>query len=432
MSYFTLEALPAQYGDCLLLHYGSDEKPGLVLIDGGPGDVWEDSLEPRLKAIAATRPGFRINLMMVSHIDDDHVVGLMKFTGAWREEVEADRDWDYPVRQVWHNSFERVSNAKDLDAVKASVTASTGAASIDEVDLADAGFEDALDRRDAVKVLASVAKGKRLRDDLDALQGAGVPVTVNEGFDGHLVRPGHGPSVPYKLGPELTLHIVAPLAAQLTALQLEFAKELKADAALAAYTDSSVPNLSSIAAVATFQGKKILLTGDARGDYLKQGLKQEGQLDANGKLHVDIFKLPHHGSDRNIDIDFFQDITADHYVASADGTFVNPDRPTLEMLIEARGKDANYVIHLTYDVPAIDVQRHKSWDTDRGTEIKTRNKRIAAGKEPSAVRDEWDEGKHGLGTLFAAKWAEGYKFKVNAPPPAAGWPKIDLLDPIDF
>lgn len=421
MDYFTLEALPARYGDSLLLHYGSDDKPGLVLIDGGPGKVWEKSLEPRLKELAAARgPGFRINLMMVSHIDDDHVVGLVAFTGAWREAKQKGQQWPYPVREAWHNSFERISNAKDINAVTASVTASAGAASIDEVDLDAAGIDDSEERRDALKVLASVAKGKRLRDDLEALQ-----VPTNTGFDGHLVRPGKGPSVPYKLGAELELHIVAPLAKQLDDLQKEFAKELKPDAALAAYTDGSVPNLSSIAAVARFKGKTILLTGDARGDFLRKGLKQEGQLDANGKLHVDVFKLPHHGSDRNIDIDFFQDITADHYVASADGTFINPDRPTLEMLIDARPKDASYVIHLTYDVAAIDAQRHKEWDAERESELKKQAK-----KPTQVVRDEWNEEKHGLGALFAAKQAEGYKFQVNAPPAAGKWPKIDLLDPI--
>lgn len=428
MNHFTLEALPAQYGDCLLLHYGTDQKPGLILIDGGPEDVWEDSLEPRLKTLAAARPGFKINLMMVSHIDDDHVVGLVKFTNAWLAQP-AGKLWPFPVREVWHNSFERVSNAKDINAVKASVCASAGAGSIEEVDLEEAGIENTEERRDALKVLASVAKGKRLRDNLESLQ-----VPSNTGFEDNLVRPGHGPSVPYKLGPELELHIVAPLPDQLTALQKEFAQELKPDAALAAYTDGSVPNLSSIAAIAKFKGKTILLTGDARGDYLREGLKREGKFNAKGKLHVDVFKLPHHGSDRNIDIDFFQDVTADHYVASADGTFVNPDRPTLEMLIEARGKEAEYVIHLTYDIAAIDKQRRKSWDKDRGTEIKRRDKRIAKGGEPreDEVRPEWNEDEHGLGTLFAAKKAQGYKFTVNAPPKAGRWPKIDLLDPIGF
>lgn len=421
MDHLTLEALPARYGDCLLLHYGSDEKPGLILIDGGPGKVWEKSLQPRLKELSAARgAGFRINLMMVSHIDDDHVVGLVAFTSAWKAEKQAGRPWPYPVREAWHNSFERISNAKDINAVTASVTASAGAASIDEVDLESAGIENSEERRDALKVLQSVAKGKALRDNLDAL---GVP--SNTGFDGHLVRPGKGPSVPYKLGPELTLHIAAPLPKQLDDLQKEFAKELKPDAALAAYTDGSVPNLSSIAALASFKGKTILLTGDARGDFLREGLKQEGLLDAAGKLHVDVFKLPHHGSDRNIDKDFFRDVTADHYVASADGTFVNPDRPTLEMLIDSRPKEAEYTIHLTYEVAAIDAQRRKEWETDRAGELEKREKKAGA-----PVRDEWDEDRHGLGALFAAKQAEGYKFTINAPPTAGRWPKIELLDPI--
>jgi hypothetical protein len=426
MDYFTLEALPARYGDCLLLHYGNDTKPGLILIDGGPGKVWEKSLRPRLQELSSARgDGFRINLMMVSHIDDDHVVGLVAFTSAWKTEKDAGRPWPFPVREAWHNSFERISNRKDIGAVTASVTASFGAASIDEVDLEEHGIEDSEDRRAAVAVLQSVAKGKALRDNLEGL---GVP--TNTGFDGNLVRPGKGLKVPYELGPELKLHIVAPLPDQLEALQEEFAQELAPDAALASYTDGSVPNLSSIAAIATFKGKTILLTGDARGDYLRQGLKQEGQLDAAGKLHVDIFKLPHHGSDRNIDKDFFRDVTADHYVASADGTFINPDRPTLEMLIDSRPKDAQYTIHLTYDVAATDAQRRKEWDGERESEIKKRDKRVAAGKPAGAVREEWDEARHGLGTLFAAKEKDGYKFKVNAPPGAGRWPRIDLLDPV--
>jgi beta-lactamase superfamily II metal-dependent hydrolase len=427
MDYFTLEALPARYGDCLMLHYGSDSEPGLILIDGGPGKVWEKSLQPRLKALREARGnGFKIDLMMVSHIDDDHVVGLVAFAGAWKAAAAARKPWPYPVEELWHNSFERISNRKDIGAVTASVTASAGAKAIDEVDLEKHGIEDSEERRDALKVLASVTKGKALRDDLEGL------VPSNTGFEGHLVRPGQGPSVPYALGPELKLHIVAPLPKQLEALQEEFAQELKLEEALASYTDGSVPNLSSIAALAMFKGRTILLTGDARADYLRDGLKQEGLLDKDGKLHVDIFKLPHHGSDRNIDRDFFRDVTADHYVASADGTFINPDRPTLEMLIESRPKDDEYAIHLTYDVAAIDAQRKKEWIAEQKSETKKRDKRIAAGKPASGVREDWDEERHGLAKLFEAKEKQGYKFRVEAPKEKGAGARIDLLDPIPF
>ena len=48
---FTLEALPAEEGDCLLLHWGTVAKPKIALIDGGPGRVYEDHLRPRLEEI---------------------------------------------------------------------------------------------------------------------------------------------------------------------------------------------------------------------------------------------------------------------------------------------------------------------------------------------------------------------------------------------
>ncbi|HVQ07527.1 MAG TPA: MBL fold metallo-hydrolase [Allosphingosinicella sp.] len=417
--FFTLEAVPARYGDCLLLHYGTSAKPGLALIDGGPSQVWKPFLEPRLQALKAKRgAGFQIDMLMISHIDDDHVLGITDFTGAWRAEKSAGRPWPYPVRQAWFNSFERISNAKDIGAVTASVTASTGAATLTDVDLDSPGITNPNkdEARAGLKVLASVNNGSKLRKDLEALN-----IPINKGFAGNLVRPGGGPSIPFKLGAELTLHVAAPLPKQLDKLQLMFAKKLKPEDALAAYTDGSVPNLSSIAVVAAFKGKTMLLTGDARGDYLIEGLKAEGLLDAGGKLHVDILKMPHHGSDRNVDPSFFSTITADHYVASADGTFGNPDRPTLEMLIGQRGKAASYTIHLTYPLADIDARRKGEWDKDRQGEIDD-------GKPP---RRPWNHDTDDLASLFEQKQGEGFAFTVAAP--AAGQSaKVELLGAIPF
>jgi len=74
-------------------------------------------------------------------------------------------------------------------------------------------------------------------------------------------------------------------------------------------------------------------------------LKTSGLL-KSGTIHVDLLKLPHHGSDRNVATEFFRSITADHYVVSADGRFGNPEISTLQMISEARGND-KFTIHLT-------------------------------------------------------------------------------------
>ena len=88
-----------------------------------------------------------------------------------------------------------------------------------------------------------------------------------------------------------------------------------------------------------------MLTGDARGDDILAALRASNLLKGNG-LHVELLKVPHHGSERNVEKGFFEQVTADHYVISADGKFDNPDTAMLEMLTQARGAD-RYTIWFT-------------------------------------------------------------------------------------
>jgi hypothetical protein len=427
MEYFTLEALPARHGDCLLLHFGSESDPRLVVIDGGPRSVWTNALQPRLAALAADprRPaGGAIDLMMVSHIDDDHIQGIVEFLAAWIAADEDEREWPFPVAGLWHNSFERVAGA-DPSKVTASVLASANAPALPDVDF-EALVEDEEDEAEAqrivdnaraiVHVLAGVAQGARVRNDSKRLD-----ITRNSGFDG-LVRPGAGPQVPYDVGSGLTFHVAGPLPRQLAALQEAFADQLPPLKTLAAYEDRSVANLSSIVVLARFGEKTMLLTGDARGDYLLEGLAAEGLL-TDGKLHVDILKLQHHGSDRNARQDFFEQVTAHHYVASADGLHGNPDRETFRMLIDARGPDACYSIHLTNSVASIDTMREKEWEEGRHRAIERNKKKIPK---------PWNAAEDAIAELIADRQRAGYRFQLVEPTAERPWPKIDLMDPVPF
>jgi len=102
--------------------------------------------------------------------------------------------------------------------------------------------------------------------------------------------------------------------------------------------DKSVPNLSSIMFLMECEGKTILFTGDGRGDFIIEGLQTAKLLDSKGKLHVDVFKVPHHGSVRNATEDFFDVVTADTYIISADGRHDNPDFETLAWIVQSAKK----------------------------------------------------------------------------------------------
>jgi beta-lactamase superfamily II metal-dependent hydrolase len=350
---FTLEALQAAHGDALLLHYGPPDSAKLVVVDGGPSAVYTGSVRPRLEEIRAQRAPddtLTIDYVIVSHIDDDHIHGITDLTKELVEAADAPGVSPFKIVSLWHNAFDDVvgdDEVKDVApaAVAAALEPAAGGvqlAGADPLTLLRSDVSPEGMSRESALVLASVGQGDQLRRDASRLS-----CIVND--DKKLwLAPAEA-----DMGHGLKATIVGPLEQQLRALQAEWDKEIKKKkdaspkehaASMAAFVDKSVPNLSSIVILAELEGKTILLTGDARGDFVLEGLKAAGALDET--LHVDVLKVPHHGSNRDVEVDFFRKITADHYVISANGKFGNPDQETLEMIAEARGQD-DFTIHLT-------------------------------------------------------------------------------------
>lgn len=340
---FTLEALEAKHGDALLLHWGQEATPNLIVIDGGPAGVFRSSLRPRLEALAKARGRgpLPIRLLMVSHIDDDHIHGVLDFTRELSDLKKEKKTQPWRILGLWHNSFDDViGNAAPLTA---SLAASVQPLSAGGELLPGLPFD-----RPSAAIVASVGQGKTLRDDARALG-----LDVNKPFGPLVWAPAGGKRTATFEG-GLTLHVVGPLEAQVLELQKDWDKKLEemkkksaaeAQAIAAEFVDKSVYNLSSIVVLAERGDRRMLLTGDARGDFVLKGLEDAGLLD-NGAIHVDLLKLPHHGSDRNVAEEFFVRVTADRYVISADGRFGNPEPKTLAMLTQARG-NAEYRIYLT-------------------------------------------------------------------------------------
>jgi beta-lactamase superfamily II metal-dependent hydrolase len=155
---------------------------------------------------------------------------------------------------------------------------------------------------------------------------------------------------------------VGPLPKRIEKLQSEWnaiikknglPRDTEGHALAASYVDKSVYNLSSIVVLAEAAGKSMMLTGDAHADCIIEGLELAGRLE-HGTLHVDLLKLPHHGSKNNVNLRFFQTITADHYVISANGRYGHPDISTLQMISEARGQD-DFTFYLTNTDPRLEA-----------------------------------------------------------------------------
>lgn len=426
---FSLDVRKARKGDCLLLHFGSENEPGLAMIDGGPAKVYGSHLRPRLREIMTARrmeegQPLLVDLLMISHVDDDHVRGILDFTRELKSKTPGTPS--VRVATLWHNTFDDILGNTPAE-LTAAVAAQFGPASLDG-ELPDDATVDADEDEEVVvsslKVLASIEQGHRLRGDAETLG-----FDLNTQFGGNLILAGRE-ELPIAEG--LTFTIAGPMKPELLQLQKKHDEWLKkqkkkgkpAEAALAAYVDKSVPNLSSIVVLARSGGKTMLLTGDARGDKILEGLEMIGVLDAAASMHVDVLKAPHHGSSNNLARDFFERITADHYVFSGDGEHGNPERETFEMLVDARGSDS-FEIHLTYEIDEIDALRQVDWKKEQAKE---KARKAKGSMKP--VRPDWSSSKHSLASFFKpGRLAPGQKLRiVDASRPHV----IDLLDPLGF
>ena len=336
---FTLEVLQADHGDSLLLHYGSAGAPKTIVIDGGPAGIYQESLEPRLQQIKAqlspNKP-LALPLVMVSHLDDDHVNGMLDLLDGIIDKDEDGMPQDFKISNIWFNTFDDIIGNIQIPKISG-LAASASTANLNTIDpiLANADH-------DVSAVIASTGQGRQLRDNANKLA-----LTVNSPFKENktkkitVVVGGVKESVvPLKNGPQIT--VIHPNKKRLDELQKKWDEDLKTALAkgdnsiiMASISDrdKSPFNLSSIVCVVTFKGKTILLTGDARSDDILEGLKQAKLLKANGKIHFNILKMAHHGSMANLSENFLKTVTADHYAISANGKHDNPDKDTLDALI---------------------------------------------------------------------------------------------------
>ncbi len=401
---FTLEALPARKGDGLLLHFGTQAAPKLAVIDGGPSRVYQPALRPRLFDIRAARgladtDPLDIDLLMISHIDDDHIKGILDFTKELIKQGDQQQPKFARIATLWHNTFDDIIGNSEITEQVTTVLASMG----------DADFPAGTDP-DTAFILSSVRQGRQLRQYEGVLKWE-----TNNPFDPLVMMSKPDDPDVTRFGGGLSLSIIGPRRDELEDLQKTYDKFLRdnnlgrdsVEAALAATQDKSVPNLSSIVTLAKTGGKTILLTGDALGSKITDALQQRGMTCACTPLKVDVLKMPHHGSDRNVTPEFFRLIKADHYVFCGDGSHGNPERATIEMLFAEQGTDP-VTLHFTYTVDKIDEKRQK--ETEKHHKM-------------------WDHASHSLAALFADERASGRTFTISEPTDRTGV-RIDLLDPV--
>jgi len=379
-----LTIFQADKGDCLLLtsHDGKN-----LLVDGGMPAAYREFVAPALGELAEA--GKELDLIYVSHTDRDHIGGVLNLMDdilAWRVFDFQDRSGNtsFPrpsgprppkVNAMWFNTFkDQVEDNKG--AIEDQLVSNLRIANLNPMVLGP-GVGDDLDQPAELtsELVTSVRDGFLLAGRVSPRQ---LNIPLNAEFDGHLAfSDENGRTFP--LG-SLLLSVIGPSPIDLEKVRNEWNKWLKDNQAVAEEIRSgqigdmqgvspeelqaaeamlgegqrllssilalatelgrrnlvTPPNLASLMLLVEEDGKTILLTGDGHSDDVVAGLDRLGRLDNQGRLHVDVLKVPHHGSEHNVTPGFLRDITADHYIFCGNGAHENPDLAVLETLIDQR------------------------------------------------------------------------------------------------
>ena len=319
---FRIEMLPAREGDCLLLTYGQPPSERHVLIDGGRSGTYQD-LQARLSSLPETQR--ELELLIVTHVDRDHIEGVLKLLQDPSRNVQ--------FRDIWFNGFDHLENVP-------------------------------LETFGAVQ-------GERLTTEL-----LNQRLPWNKAFGGKAVEI-DGAFKPIELDGGLKLTLLSPNRAKLEALIPRWVKECKkaklipggeeeppdkpegyesfgpvwieTDATELFETDPSEANGSSIAVLAEYEEKRVLLAGDAHSDLLESSIQTLAAAEG-GRLRLDALKVSHHGSAHNTSQELLDVISCPRYLLSTNGSIhEHPHRAAIARLIVFGGSEKELIFNYRTD-----------------------------------------------------------------------------------
>jgi hypothetical protein len=123
------------------------------------------------------------------------------------------------------------------------------------------------------------------------------------------------------------LEALGPSAPPILANKCDLERLAKAPAP----SDEKPANGSSITLLLEWEKKRILLTGDAFADDVRDGL---AAIDCGNPVALDLFKTPHHGSRQNMTRSLVEAVECPLWLFSSDGTtYRHPDAQAIATIL---------------------------------------------------------------------------------------------------
>ena len=327
----TLEFLPARFGDSIWIEYGDENAINRILIDGGTGGT-RHTIREKIKKLPENQREFE--LMVVTHIDMDHIAGILGL-------LEDEENLSFKVNDFWFNAFMHLPTEDEDFGAK---------------------------------------QGERLSD---AIVKHDIP--WNDFFNGNAVVTETNDLPQLELPGGMILTLLSPTAEHLKKLRPKWKKEVE-DAGMIPggailediededegfgatdfpdvnalanapfKEDTSVANGSSIAFLAEYKEHSILFCGDA---FPSQVLEALNSIKPDKKIDLDLVKISHHGSSGSTSPELLKKLNCKNYMISTNGSrFKHPKADAISRIIKSTDEQAHLIFNYKSDINEI-------WDLD--------------------------------------------------------------------
>lgn len=331
-----ISALPAREGDAIWIRWGAASDIHQLMIDMGTGGSGKKLRE---RFVALPKAQRKLDLLVVTHVDADHIGGVLTCL------AEADPLPGFDVKDVWFNGFVHLSgdavdtpgNLEPLGAVQGERLSHW---------LKEQHWNKAFDGKPVCREPGEALQTVTLHDNLRLTVLGPTPTRLSNFIDTWTAEV-HEAIEKGRLDPGTVSPGLEPLGSANPPILsddddlLALAQKREND------FDDGKPNGTSITLLLEYEDRKLILAGDAFSPDLVEAIEA---VSPNARLHLDVFKLPHHGSRNNVHRALVEAVDCDRWLISTDGTkFKHPDAEAIARIIQFSSQPTPL---LSFNVPS--------------------------------------------------------------------------------
>ena len=308
----TVELLQANEGDCIFLNLDNIH----ILIDAGKNA----RCHTQIISQELEKQGWNgiLDLVILTHIDNDHIGGAQAF-------IEDER---LQIREIWYNGYQHLP--QDIFHFGRGQKVSYG------------------EKRSVIGAnnLSALIKQKKILwnwrfNECAVIRNIEKPIQIEKNLKIWILNPGIEELNSLKKVWNKTEYEINRCDSEMIDGELD---ELTM---LSIPITSTKTNDSSIVIIIEYNDKKMLFTGDASQRVWMLPLEKWCSI-YNPSKHFELIKVPHHGSEKSTNADFYKKFTAEYFMISTDGIRGREQHPSKVVLAHIIKNNPNCNICFNY------------------------------------------------------------------------------------